>query len=78
MYFENKTPGHYKFYDISLIPNEDNKRAAILVKWGRIGKKGNTKVVFEGPIRAAMRRFSELTNKRRKNGYSEIEQENNK
>ena len=72
VYFENTTTRN-AFYKIIIEQSNISKRYRIVVKWGPIGEKGNSKVIQGsiGNLSAAKNQLFDLKLQRTKKGYVE-------
>ncbi|WP_090111499.1 WGR domain-containing protein [Limimaricola pyoseonensis] len=59
----------YRFYEISLEPDLF-AQAAIVVRWGRIGGKGRTRIAGSGSVREAQDLATRLLRLRLRHGYA--------
>lgn len=78
MRYENQQGNHNKYFEIDIQPGPDNI-FRIYTSWGRINwTLGDTalkqhKVVFEGNIEGCMKKMAQITKKRIRNGYTQVE-----
>lgn len=77
MRYENRTSGHYKFYEIDLIPGPTNSQGrdtyAVRAKWGKIGTpRPRSEIKAHGSWDVCFKEMERLIKKREKRGYKKI------
>ncbi len=77
MRYENRKQGHFKFYEIDLIPGPPNDQGkdtyAVRAKWGKIGtSKPRSEIKAVGPFERCFKRMEKLIRRRQQRGYEKI------
>ena len=70
--FENRGPGHYKFWEI-IYPEHNDKNKCVIVKWGKIGTKSQTSTYnFHSYFTAYDFAGKKIDEKLNRKGYHEV------
>ena len=77
MRYENRKSGHFKFYEIDLIPGPPNSQGrdtyAVRAKWGKIGtEKPRSEIKAVGLFDKCFKEMERLIIRRSKKGYEKV------
>ena len=61
----------FRFYEIAIEPNLFGDHA-LVIHWGRIGKRGNTRIASTGDLELIEAKASRLERQKVRRGYSHI------
>jgi len=75
--YENRKSGHYKFYEIDLIPGPEDSHgretAAIRAKWGVIGTHNpHAEIKHKGTMEDCIKVMGTMIRKRLSRGYEKV------
>jgi predicted DNA-binding WGR domain protein len=77
MRYENRKQGHFKYYEIDLIPGPPNEQGvdtyAVRASWGKIGTPNpRWEMKAVGPFEKCFKRMEKLIRRREQRGYEKV------
>ncbi len=77
MRYENREQGHFKFYQIDLIPGPPDSRGkdtyAVRASWGKIGTQNpRSEMKAVGPFERCFKKMEKLIKRREQRGYEKV------
>jgi hypothetical protein len=73
MYFENRKKGHFKWYQVDLIPGPE-ETGAVIARWGKLDSSSyRQQQKYAGPWEEAVEIFNDICKKRYKHGYKKVD-----
>jgi predicted DNA-binding WGR domain protein len=77
MRYENRKQGHFKFYEIDLIPGPPDSQGrdtyAVRAKWGKIGTLSpRSEMKAVGPFDRCFKKMERLIKRREQRGYEKV------